>query len=452
MKLPVPPPAMDDLMRSVVETHGPRRFTEIIMKTAGPVDAKGRYLHWDKLRYLTPPNGLTSEEYWLGMKMSRQGSYRTLPFKDKYGKLFSYMIPDPIWQKILWIEKYAGGTLMTEGALPGQGTGQQYLVNSLVEESITSSQLEGAATTRRVAKEMLQTGREPRDVSERMIFNNYMAMRFLKDFQDDDLTPQMVMGLHHIVTEGTMQGEDEGMEGVFRRAEDDICVFSADEVLLHAPPSVDELPDRLQLLCDFANQDTSEPFIPPLIKAIILHFMIGYDHPFVDGNGRTARALFYWFAARKGYWLMEYVSISRVLKAAPTKYMYAYLETETDDNDLTYFIAHQVDVIKQAIEALQEYIRQKQHEVSEIEKILHRSQRGQTLNHRQVRLLQHAVRNPGEVYTIQRHKTSHGVSYQTARTDLLYLADDLDLLSKLKQGKRDVFIAPGDIVGRLHRL
>lgn len=448
MRLPVPPPPIHELMKSTDNA----RLMDVLSRGGGPVDGKGRYLHWDKLRYLDPPDGLTSEEYWLGMKMSRLTSYRTLPFKDKRGKSFKYMIPDPIWQKILWIEKYAGGTLMTEGTLPGQEAGQQYLVNSLVEESITSSQLEGAATTRRVAKDMLQTGREPRDVSERMIFNNYLAMRFLKDFQDDELTRPMVMKLHQILTEGTMRGEDEGMEGKFRRQEDDICVISADEVLLHAPPTVNELPQRLQLLCEFANQDASEPFIPPLVKAIILHFMIGYDHPFVDGNGRTARALFYWFAAKKGYWLMEYVSISRVLKNAPSQYMQAYLETETDDNDLTYFIAHQVSVIKQAIEALQKYIQQKQREVSEIEKVLRRSQRGQTLNHRQVRLLQHAIRNPGEEYTIKRHRTSHGVSYQTARTDLLYLADELDLLRKLKQGKQDVFFAPSDIVERLHRL
>lgn len=452
MKLPVTPPQVNALMQAAIEQHDTAHLIEVMSRSSGPVDSKGRYLHWEKLRYLTPPAGLTSEEYWLGTKMSRQSSYRDISFKDKHGQSFKYMIPDPVWQKILWIEKHASGTLMTDGALPGQQAGQQYLVNSLVEESITSSQLEGAATTRRVAKSMLQTGREPRDVSERMIFNNYLAMQFLKGFQNDELTPSIIMALHQTLTEGTMQEEDKGMEGKFRQSKDDICVFSADEVLLHAPPTVDELPQRLHILCEFANQEASEPFIPPLVKAIILHFMIGYDHPFVDGNGRTARALFYWLAARKGYWLMEYVSISRVLKSAPAQYMQAYLETETDDNDLTYFIAHQIDVIKQAIEALQAYIEQKQREVSEIEKILRRSQRGQTLNHRQVSLLQHAVRNPGEEYTIKRHRTSHGVSYETARTDLLYLADALDLLRRLKQGKRDVFFAPSDIVERLNRL
>lgn len=41
--------------------------------------------------------------------------------------------------------------------------------------------------------------------------------------------------------------------------------------------------------------------------------MIAYMHPFVDGNGRTARALFYWYMLKSGYWLTEYLSISRVI-------------------------------------------------------------------------------------------------------------------------------------------
>jgi Fic family protein len=94
--------------------------------------------------------------------------------------------------------------------------------------------------------------------------------------------------------------------------------------------------------------------VHPVVRAILIHFMLGYDHPFYDGNGRTARALFYWSLARSGYWLMEYVSISRLLRQAPAQYARAYRHTETDDNDTTYFIVHQLEVIQQAIAALHE--------------------------------------------------------------------------------------------------
>jgi hypothetical protein len=42
-------------------------------------------------------------------------------------------------------------------------------------------------------------------------------------------------------------------------------------------------------------------FIHPVMRAITLHFWLAYDHPFCDGNGRTARALFYWSMLKQGY-------------------------------------------------------------------------------------------------------------------------------------------------------
>jgi Fic family protein len=53
-----------------------------------------------------------------------------------------------------------------------------------------------------------------------------------------------------------------------------------------------------------------DKFIHPVVRAIILHFMIGCGHLFVDGNGRTARALFYWSVLHQKYRLMEFISIS----------------------------------------------------------------------------------------------------------------------------------------------
>ena len=70
---------------------------------------------------------------------------------------------------------------MDEVVTSERQAGQRFLVNSLMEEAIRSSQLEGATTSRRVAKEMLRTGREPRDRSERMIANNYRALQFMRE-------------------------------------------------------------------------------------------------------------------------------------------------------------------------------------------------------------------------------------------------------------------------------
>jgi len=203
------------------------------------------------------------------------------------------------------------------------------------------------------------------------------------------------------------------------------------------------------MICEFANNSAESEFIHPVIKAITLHFMIGYDHPFVDGNGRTARALFYWAMARHGYWLMEFVSISSIIKHAPAKYGKAYLHTETDENDLTYFLIHQIEVIKEGITSLHEYLGRKAEELEDAEKLLDHSKAKGKLNHRQLSLLKHALKHPDTIYKIQEHQSSHAISYQTARTDLLKMSDELNLLRKRKYGNSFVFVSPPDLRKKL---
>jgi Fic family protein len=195
---------------------------------------------------------------------------------------------------------------------------------------------------------------------------------------------------------------------------------------LHQPPLADELPDRLDALCRFANEDLGEGFIHPVVRAIIVHFWMAYDHPFADGNGRTARALFYWAMLRKGYWLAQYLSISAILRKAPAQYARSYLYTETDGNDLTYFVIYQLQV----------------------ESLLHGSS---LLNHRQLVVVRDALRDPSEPFTISAQARRHRVANESARADLRGL-EELGLLSRQKVGKRFVFRSVPDLPHRLRHL
>lgn len=295
---------------------------------------------------------------------------------------------------------------------------------------------------------MLRTGRKPRDHSETMIFNNYRAMEHLRAIKAEPLTPERILELHRILTEDTL--ENPGDAGRFRENDDVRVIDNRDNTELHAPPSFTELPERMERLCQFANSDESSlPFVHPVLRAILLHFMIGYDHPFEDGNGRTARALFYWSMARSGYWLMEYTSISHILRRSPARYMRSYLHTETDNNDTTYFLLHQLNTIRRAIVALHEYLDRKVREQKETERLLAASAKLRTrFNHRQVALLTHALRNTGESYRVDAHQRSHNVVYQTARSDLMDL-HECGLLERGKQGNAYVFFTPSDLRERL---
>lgn len=456
MKIPESPPNLHDKLKAITEIKDSKVLAKwmglLVSPDIKPCDPKGRYLHWEKLKHLVPPDGYDSELYWLATKSVREKIAKALPFKDKAGIPFSYNQAGSVIRDILWISEQSKGAVAADPKITDPKTKDTYLISSLIAESINSSQLEGASTTRPAAKEMLRTARAPKDKSEQMIFNNYRAMLFIREHLDEDLTTSLIFELHKILTEKTFDPGEEHRAGRFREQEDSIAVCDdATGAVLHMPPTVDTLPERLQAVCNFANgkTDLDEDFMPPVVRAIMLHFMIGYDHPFYDGNGRTARALFYWMMAKNGFWLMEFVSISGVIKKAQSSYIKAYLHTETDGGDVTYFVIHQLAVITKAIRGLHAYLETKSRELRETENTLKDSPLAGKLNHRQLALLKNAMENPGAEYTFKSHGVSHGVVRQTARTDLLTLSDKYNLLRKAKEGRTDMFVAPADIVGRI---
>ena len=221
-----------------------------------------------------------------------------------------------------------------------------------------------------------------------------------------------------------------------------------DDTILHRPPPAAELPERLARLCDFANGEADDGFVHPVVRAIVLHFWLGYDHPFADGNGRTARALFYWSMLRSGYWLAQYISISSILRKAPAQYARAYLYTESDDNDLTYFIIYQLRVIERSIESLKRYLARKVSEDRKLQILLHDSP---ALNHRQRALLSSAIKDPAQPFTIKAQQRRHQVAYQSARTDLLGL-EELGLLERAQVGREFVFRAAPHLSKRIGEL
>ncbi len=404
------------------------------------------YLHWDKLRHYHPPDGMSHREWWLVQKLSRMDSLKSIPLTDSMGGAFRFAVPELVQEELHQIDLGAGGLVSIPEPITNPQTRDRYLVSSLMEEAITSSQLEGAVTTREVAKEMIRTGRKPRDTSEQMIANNYATMQRIRALKESTLSRDLVFQIHRLVTEKTL--DDPTAAGRFRTPDEKRVVGDDFGQVFHDPPPAEELDARMAAMCAFANGETPDFFVHPAVRAIILHFWLAYDHPFVDGNGRTARALFYWAMLHNGYWLFEFISISNILRKAPVKYGRSFLYTETDDNDLTYFLVAQAQVIRRAIKELHAYIERKTTEVREVEV---RMRALDLFNHRQVEVIRRALKHPGQRYTFASHQKSHNVVYQTARTDLLNLADQ-EVLEKRKRGKQLVFIAPVDLSARLTKL
>jgi Fic family protein len=436
-----PAPSLEDL----TEKLDPPAWIAAVSAPASTVP-RDSYPHWHKLRYLSPPAGLSNEQWWLKIKWTRNDELRQLPFTDPKGAPFGFTLPDIVLRHLHYVDQRCSGEVgMDEVVTSEREAGRRFLVNSLMEEAIRSSQLEGATTSRVVAKEMLRSGRAPRDRSERMILNHFRALEFMREDMGDKLTPDSILELHRIVTEGTLK--DPTAAGRLQRpGEPRVAVFDRDgDDPVHIPPPAEQLPDRVNLLCKFANEADGHPFVHPVLRAILLHFWIAYDHPFEDGNGRTARILFFWAMQSRGYWLAEYLPISRLIRNAPAKYGRAFMEVESDGGDTTYFLIHQLQVIEKAIADLHVYLERKVTEVRDVERLL---QDDASLNGRQLALLIDAVRRPTAIYSFDSHARSHRVSHETARSDLHALAKSGFLISR-KKGRKRVFEAVRDLPERL---
>jgi Fic family protein len=363
------------------------------------------YLYWDKLKYKYKE--YNSEELWNAVKFHRYLKGSSVKF-GKYS--FSYVITDFMQRALHEFDLHFGGNLTSNIGI-AETDKNKFILSSLMEEAISSSQMEGANTTRNKAKEMLQKEQRPTNKSEQMILNNFITMKYIVEHKNQKITPEIILLIHQLITNNTLKHKID--EGKFREDDEVYVVNHSTSEVVHTPPPKDELNLLIKDLCTFCNNDNN-PFIHPIIKACIIHFMVGWIHPFIDGNGRTARALFYWYLLNKGYWLTEFLSISRIIKDSKSKYEKAYLYTEKDDNDLSYFITYQIATMQKAYKALKEYINRKQNEVFQAARFM----KIKNVNERMAQILKLIYDDGERILNVKEIENRFNISNFTARTDL----------------------------------
>lgn len=435
VKLPEKAPDWKSIVKNNFNKIFKHSKTDVIKSLIEKTDS--HYYYWDKVRSQPLSTEFDKKDIWAFIRLRRHMNSNPVPIHDVNEQLFTYWLPDDIQKKLHLIDQNTGGNLALWDPGNDKRASAKYMISSMMEEAITSSQIEGAVATIKEAKKMLLEKRKPKNQSEQMIYNNFVTMQSIKDVCKRKLNIKLLLELHTSITKGTLESVED--EGRFRSSEDNISVVTNYGELLFTPPKSEEIQERLEKLIDFANDVDDKPFIHPVIKAIILHFWMAYIHPFTDGNGRMARTLFYWYMLKHEYWLFEYTSISKTILKRTTKYANAYLYSEHDDNDLTYFIHFHIDVIMDSIEELKMHIqmeREKNHlirlEIAEYP----------DLNVRQTRIIQHAMSHPHDVLTIKIHQNINNIAYQTARTDLLEL-EEKKWLKSVKKGKT-IYFVPAD--------
>src|SRR3989344_5148397 len=391
------------------------------------------YLYWDKIQYSAKiPNDTTPEEFWYFVKQVRKYSSRKSVIKAESGEQYS-------WVRLNYTDEYLHKLDMQLGTneLPFLSKAsfdaeqkKRFLTKSIMEEAIASSQLEGAATTTSMAKKILTEKRAPRNRSERMIVNNYKTMQALsQEYKDKKLSHEVLFDLHHLITKDTL---DEDKQNRYRQDSDNISVNDQIQYIYYIPPHTAFMTQEMERLIKFANNEDNSGFIHPIIKAIFLHFWIAILHPFCDGNGRLARTIFYWYLLREGYWAMQYLPISLVIKEAQVQYGMAFVYSEQDEFDLTYFFDFHMRKLMQASKNFKAYLERKIEENNNIQNLFHSSY---ILNPRQIQALHYLLAQGNESYVNpSSYEVLCGISRTTAIADLKAI-EKMKLVESRKVGK-----------------
>ena len=372
------------------------------------VDAiNSNYEYWDKVKYKSLPEGFTPQMLWAHVKASRLRGMITV--WEKYD--INLCVTSKMLRMCHEFDMKFGSFWETDNDAQSPEK-KYYLSSSLMEEAIYSSKMEGASTTRVVAKEMLRKKKSPQNKAQQMIVNNYSTIRYIVEHKDEPLTEESLLYVHKLMTENTL--DDPADAGRFRTNDKVVVADMIEGDIVYTPPTYKDIPDFVETICDFFNNSNPRTFIHPIIKGIIIHFMVAYMHPFVDGNGRTARALFYWYMLKENYKLTEYMSISRVISKSKASYEKAFRYTENDGNDMGYFVAYNLKALEISFQQLREYIQRNQQE----KKAANTFMMAGNINYRQAMVLQRLTEEPDAILTVRDVQEQFSVSSMTARKDL----------------------------------
>ena len=376
-----------------------------IMPVVDKVNAD--YEYWDKAKYKKLPEGFTPQMLWANVKASRLRSM--IPVWNKYS--INLCVTSQMQRLCHEFDMKFGSFWEVEGEAQSAEK-KYYLSSSLMEEAIYSSKMEGASTTRIVAKDMLRKKKSPQNKSQQMIVNNYNTIQYIVEHKDEPLTEELLLTIHRLMTEKTLDNPEDA--GRFRTNDKVVVADMVEGDIIYTPPSFQEIPEFVESLCDFFNNDNPRTFIHPIIRGIIVHFMLAFMHPFVDGNGRTARALFYWYMLKEGYKLTEYMSISRVIAKSKSNYEKSFRYVENDGNDMGYFVAYNLEALEISFQQLRDYIQRKQREKSAASSFMMAG----NINQRQALVLQRLKEEPETIFTVKDVQEQFSVSSMTARKDL----------------------------------
>ena len=384
-----------------------------------------QYLHWDQLRQKQIPIvGVNHKQWWQLLKAKRRARTQALPFVNYQGLPYYWVLDDRLVKKLMAVERYLRTQLepVFNQCVPCE---------AFLSEAVMSLLLSGASIDTDAALDLLSTGR-PATAGEQPVLNHYAALMELFAHSTHALDDTLLQRMWSATVGRSFTADD-------WRTDDAPVVYSIDGIdIIRTPLPRAGIPEQLKKLYAFANQpDEDYPgFMHPIIKALLLNYRVIEDRPFKEANSRVANALFYWQLLKSGYSVLASVSSSAVIAEQLSAYYQHFLYVESDDNDLTYFLLQQLDVLLIAMTRYHDQLRARLTAHAQMTE-----QTGtQELNPRQLTILYEMRTHPEREYRLATYKQRFDVTYETSRTDLMQLARQ-KLAKQHKIGKAFVYSA-----------
>ncbi|MCX6112007.1 MAG: Fic family protein [Proteobacteria bacterium] len=379
-----------------------------------------RYIPLDDLRYRLESLGYKRSD-WEELKntIQKHRKLASIPlFVDSIGKKFWFFPSDAIQKKINEIEHT--GNKLYETIESKSKFKDEFLKDAKIEEAITSAIYEGANSTRAKAKQLITSQKSPKSKDEWMIVNNYEAMKWIKENSDKKISTDLIKEIHLIVTKNTLEGDDAAFSGKFRND----VVYVGDHTGIEHEKIIPTLNEIINLCVN------NKRYQHGLIKGILLHYFVAYVHPFFDGNGRTARTLFYFKSIKNDLKFVELLSISAHLKNNGNRYEKAFHDVVANDYDVTYFVDFCLESLLAALNKIDKKITY----LFKIAKIKEKH----SLSNSQVLLLQRLALNKFINISSEEYAQDLGRTREMGRRELKDLFTK-KFLKERKEGKKLVY-------------
>ena len=251
---------------------------------------------------------------------------------ERFPRMFTpkFTITNKINKFLLEIER-------ARGFLEATKFKEQWIRNmqseALILEAHHSTHIEGTLLTLSQAHRIL-TGKPVRGVRKddrQELFNYKEAMDFVSEYlgQQSEMTEGLIKQIHEILVKDVRGGTLE--PGRYRKVQNYV-VNSFTKEIIYTPPPPSQVP---QLMREFIEWLKKESAISPVLTAGISQYQFVDIHPFLDGNGRTARVLCTLILYQNGYDFKRLFSLSEYYDKNRRGYYDAIQSVRANNMDMT---------------------------------------------------------------------------------------------------------------------